>query len=225
MTRVFIISIVVIAGLAACKQEAAPPKHAEVAAPTQPPAAPAASGAVGAPTPAAGQAVPAQGGTALRPGLTFAEHAGAVASKGAEHDHSKCDNATGGCAQAGCAEKKAIAEKAFAAGSRSFGAALPEGEAVPVDAVAADPAKFGGPVKVSGVIDSVCQVGGCWFVIRSEQDATRTIHITMKDRAFTVPPSVKGAKAIVAGTVAAPPAGGAARPGARMQITGVEVGI
>lgn len=54
----------------------------------------------------------------------------------------------------------------------------------------------GKPVKVSGTVDQVCAVKGCWMVLK---DDDKTIRITSKGYKFFVPASAKGKKAVIEG--------------------------
>ncbi len=72
----------------------------------------------------------------------------------------------------------------------SFGAPLPEGEAVGIAQAAADPAAHAGQAaKFSGRITQVCQKKGCWVVL--EQDG-QTARVMAKDHAFAVPKDASG---------------------------------
>jgi len=243
--RFFFVSVMcLVVFVAACgKKDEAPASSTPVAeVPSPAPLPPAGSGS-GAPV-VRNAAVDPRANPHDRPQPGAADHARAAAEAAklappagtevkaeakAEGDHAGCGNHPAGdkepAGEHGCAERKAQAEKDWAAGARKFGTPLAAGEAIPVEAVVDAPEKFSGPVKVTGTVDAVCQVGGCWFVVRADKDATKSIRFSMKDHSFTVPPSIKGAKAIVEGAIAPPPPGSAPPPGKlRMTATGMEVG-
>ncbi len=54
----------------------------------------------------------------------------------------------------------------------------------------------GKPVKVSGTVEQVCAVKGCWMVLKEED---KTIRITSKGYKFFVPKDAKGKKATIEG--------------------------
>ena len=54
------------------------------------------------------------------------------------------------------------------------------------------------PVVVSGVIEEVCQVAGCW--IRLQNEDGESLFVKIKDHEFAVPKDMSGHKAIVIGT-------------------------
>ncbi|MFT4566369.1 MAG: selenophosphate synthase [Saprospiraceae bacterium] len=53
-------------------------------------------------------------------------------------------------------------------------------------------------VKISGVINEVCQAKGCWMTLEDEASATSAF-VKFKDYAFFVPKDAGGKKAIVQG--------------------------
>lgn len=76
---------------------------------------------------------------------------------------------------------------AFAA---SYGAPMPEGEAVSIAVAAAEPAVHAGtPAKFAGRITQVCQKEGCWVVLERDGEIAR---VTVKDHAFAVPRDASG---------------------------------
>lgn len=54
--------------------------------------------------------------------------------------------------------------------------------------------------KVSGTVDSVCQVSGCWFTIAAP-DVESTVRIRMVDYGFFVPQNATGATVTFEGTL------------------------
>ena len=56
-------------------------------------------------------------------------------------------------------------------------------------------------VKVRGEVASVCKKKGCWFVIKTDEDKSRTVRITMKDYGFFVPKDCDGKVAEVEGVL------------------------
>ena len=53
------------------------------------------------------------------------------------------------------------------------------------------------PFKVSGVIEEVCQMKGCWMTLRNESGST--IRVTFKDYGYFVPKDISGKMVIVQG--------------------------
>ncbi|MEP0987417.1 DUF4920 domain-containing protein [Ekhidna sp.] len=51
--------------------------------------------------------------------------------------------------------------------------------------------------KVRGVIEEVCQMKGCWMVLKNDQGAN--IRVTFKDYGFFVPKDISGREVIVEG--------------------------
>lgn len=51
--------------------------------------------------------------------------------------------------------------------------------------------------KVSGVIEEVCQMKGCWMTLRNE--AGENIRVTFKDYGFFVPKDISGSEVIIEG--------------------------
>lgn len=51
--------------------------------------------------------------------------------------------------------------------------------------------------KVRGVIEEVCQMKGCWMVLKNDQGAN--IRVTFKDYGFFVPKDISGSEVIVEG--------------------------
>ncbi|MEQ8239950.1 MAG: DUF4920 domain-containing protein [Cyclobacteriaceae bacterium] len=52
-------------------------------------------------------------------------------------------------------------------------------------------------VKLSGVIEEVCQSKGCWMMLKTEDDTK--VRVTFKDYAFFVPKDAKGKKIYLTG--------------------------
>lgn len=75
------------------------------------------------------------------------------------------------------------------------------GEAISLDAVAADAEKFKGQtVKVTGKVASVCRAKGCWMTIAGAKPTSKA-RITFKDYGFFAPKDADGAMATVEGVV------------------------
>jgi len=53
-------------------------------------------------------------------------------------------------------------------------------------------------IKLSGVIEEVCQAKGCWMTLQKE-NVDETVFIKFKDYAFFVPKDASGKEAIVSG--------------------------
>ncbi len=80
----------------------------------------------------------------------------------------------------------------------SYGAALPEGDAVAIDVAATAVANYAGkPQLFSGRITEVCQKEGCWLVIEENGQSAR---VMVKDHAFAVPKDASG-RAVVYGVL------------------------
>ncbi|MBB5207176.1 DUF4920 domain-containing protein [Chiayiivirga flava] len=80
----------------------------------------------------------------------------------------------------------------------TFGAAMPDGEAVPLDAALAafDPAQTA-PRKFSGRIVDVCEKRGCWAKLEVDGQSAR---VMPREHDFMVPRDVRG-PAVVYGTL------------------------
>ena len=79
---------------------------------------------------------------------------------------------------------------AMAGEPRTYGAALPEADAVPIAVAAADTdAYVGTPHTFSGRITEVCQKEGCWMVLEDDGEIAR---VMMRDHAFAVPKDATG---------------------------------
>lgn len=84
------------------------------------------------------------------------------------------------------------------ANAASYGAALPEGDAVAIDVAATTVADYAGkPTLFSGRITEVCQKEGCWLVIEENGQSAR---VMVKDHAFAVPKDASG-RAVVYGVL------------------------
>ena len=84
--------------------------------------------------------------------------------------------------------------------------ALADEIAIPVDAVVAEPEVYlERTMAVSGTIHEVCQMAGCWLMLRAlEGQAGLRVHVdrtTDGTYAFTVPTDVSGRYAVAYGTV------------------------
>lgn len=79
------------------------------------------------------------------------------------------------------------------------GSALPSGEALSLDAIAAASERYAGkPVLVTGKVTKVCKVKGCWMTLKGEKSTAR---ITFKDYAFFVPAEAMGMNGTMYGVV------------------------
>lgn len=84
------------------------------------------------------------------------------------------------------------------AAPQSFGAAMPEGDAVPVSAALDHPEQFGEPArKFSGRVTQVCQHKGCWMML---EDDGRAVRVIMSDHSFSLPKDASG-QAVVYGVL------------------------
>lgn len=82
----------------------------------------------------------------------------------------------------------------------SFGAAINETDAQNVDAVVAAMAgKDSMDVKLTGTIDKVCQVKGCWMTMPYGDG--ESMRISFRDYGFFVPKDIDGKEVVVEGTV------------------------
>ncbi len=75
-----------------------------------------------------------------------------------------------------------------------------EGEARSLSDAIANCSGTGTACKVSGTVDSVCQVSGCWFTIAAP-DVESTVRIRMVDYGFFVPQNAAGATVTFEGTL------------------------
>ena len=81
------------------------------------------------------------------------------------------------------------------------GEELPKGEYLSLDDVAAQPERFADKaVLLTGKVDSVCRVKGCWMIIASEKSKANA-RITFKDYAFFVPRDARGMKTKMSGVI------------------------
>ena len=142
-----------------------------------------------------------------KPGAPTAEHAdghhadghhadGAKVAAAGENPHEGCphnENGEGGS----CASPPAAAP-----GASHYGAEFTTTEPVALASAIGDVANLADKtVQVRGEVDAVCQMKGCWMVIKDTEDATKTARILMKDHSFSVPMDSKGKKALVEGTL------------------------
>ena len=107
---------------------------------------------------------------------------------------------------------------AFAACNRAepvqdavYGAVLDMADAVPVEAVLAEPQHYIGEVAVGGTVHEVCKMDGCWLMLRSMDtgDGLR-VHAELEEDGaytFTVPKDISGQYAVAYGTIQAGEAG------------------
>ena len=81
---------------------------------------------------------------------------------------------------------------------KTFGEAMPGGEAMPLAAALADAGEEPGEArKYSGRITEVCQAKGCWVMLEDEGQAVR---VMMQDHDVGIPKDVRG-PAVVHGTL------------------------
>ncbi len=86
-------------------------------------------------------------------------------------------------------------------GSRLFGDALSEREAVPLATLMSSPGDYDGQVvRTEGIISAVCQRMGCWMELKAEEDGP-AIRVPMAGHSFFLPRDVSGARATIEGTV------------------------
>ena len=90
-----------------------------------------------------------------------------------------------------------------------YGVAGDAVDAIPVEAILAEPDNYAGNrMAIRGTIHEVCQMDGCWFMLRSmETEAGLRVHTEMKesgDYTFTVPKDISGRHAVVFGAVTLP---------------------
>lgn len=90
-----------------------------------------------------------------------------------------------------------------------YGLAPDAADAVPVEAVVSEPQHYTGKnVAVAGTVHEVCQMDGCWLMLRSiDTEGGLRVHAEMdKDGGykFTVPKDISGRHAIVLGTILIP---------------------
>jgi hypothetical protein len=84
-----------------------------------------------------------------------------------------------------------------AARAEHYGAPIAAGTVVALDAALAQLAdKSAADVVVKSTVARVCEQRGCWLGLKS---ATGEIHVTFKDEAFFVPPSLIGKSVVAAG--------------------------
>lgn len=82
-------------------------------------------------------------------------------------------------------------------------------DAVPVEAVVSEPGYYTGrSVTVAGTVHEVCQMDGCWLMLRSmdTEDGLRVHAAVDQDGTykFTVPRDISGRDAVVFGTINIP---------------------
>ncbi len=100
---------------------------------------------------------------------------------------------TPGC----CGTKAAAAATQTPEGAKHFGAAFTVADSVELaQVVAAADAHTGKTIRVSAVIDNVCQKSGCWFVLKGE-NGSETVRVKL--RGFFLPKDSAGAKVVVEG--------------------------
>jgi hypothetical protein len=105
------------------------------------------------------------------------------------------------------APKGPVAASPAPVAQKVFGAAITEKTSIPLTAIAAEPAKYGGKVvRTEGVVTAVCQSMGCWMDLGDEAG---TAHVKMAGHSFFVPKTSSGHHAVLQGTVIGAPAGNA----------------
>lgn len=86
----------------------------------------------------------------------------------------------------------------------AFGAAVTPEDAVPVQAVVAEPDLYAGrPVKLEGVVREVCQNSGCWLTMDGGDDRLVRVHVPRDEAGayvFTVPKDISGRRVVIQGT-------------------------
>jgi len=94
-----------------------------------------------------------------------------------------------------------LAVAVFAAEVVKRGAPLSDAKPTPLATVLQSPNDYTKkPVLVEGVIESVCEMKGCWMEIAPEAGKPG-MHVTFKDYGFFVPTDSKGMKARAEGVV------------------------
>lgn len=93
-----------------------------------------------------------------------------------------------------------------------YGFAADPADAVPVEAVVSEPEHYAGrKVAVAGTVHEVCQMDGCWLMLRSmDTDRGLRVHAELDEGGaykFTVPGDISGRYAIVFGTISVPDEG------------------
>jgi hypothetical protein len=90
-----------------------------------------------------------------------------------------------------------IGVAAMGAHAEHYGAEIPAQAAVGLDdALAQLASKPTADVVVKSTVDKVCEAKGCWLGLKS---AAGNIHVTFKNEAFFVPPTLIGKSVVVAG--------------------------
>jgi hypothetical protein len=124
------------------------------------------------------------------------EHGEHVAAADGANPHAGCPH------KEGEGDDSCASPPAPAAGASHYGAEFTTTEPVALASAIGDVANLTDKtVQVRGEVDAVCQMKGCWMVIKDTEDATKTARILMKDHSFSVPMDSKGKKALVEGTL------------------------
>jgi hypothetical protein len=106
------------------------------------------------------------------------------------------------CNSGGSSEQQATAtaDTAAAPSTGTFGAAIDESGALPMDSllamVSSGQAEING-IKVSGTITEACQAKGCWMKI--DKGDGQTMRVVFKDYGFFVPKDCGGKTAVMLG--------------------------
>lgn len=79
----------------------------------------------------------------------------------------------------------------------AYGAKVSPGQTVDVSSFLEDVETTSKSFKVSGTIEEVCQMKGCWMTLKNESGST--IRVTFKDYGFFVPKDISGKSVIIEG--------------------------
>lgn len=79
----------------------------------------------------------------------------------------------------------------------SFGEEIKAENAIETSALIAQVNEKESVFKVSGTIEEVCQMKGCWMTLKNEEGAN--IRVTFKDYGFFVPKDISGKQVIIEG--------------------------
>ena len=83
--------------------------------------------------------------------------------------------------------------------SETYGAGVSLTEATSIAELTADPERFAGAtVRVEGAVDAVCEMQGCWILLRDEGAQVR---VKVPDGEIVFPASAVGQRAAAQGTV------------------------
>lgn len=117
-----------------------------------------------------------------------------------EHAHQEKAASSQPATKLGKGESPADRDQTDPDGVTRRGHKLSDAKALTVaQAYAQSKALAGKPVKVSGVVRSVCKVKGCWFVIADDDKSEQSIRIGSKGYKFFMPRSSAGKKVVLEG--------------------------